>query len=584
MNKIKTLFLLLIIAISSANAQIITLNYNDFSSNDCDVFASPIPVQGILHETKVGDITKNASIGAIQLKYDYNNGGSNQKGSEFAITYYTFKKDYKYRVKITARSNNSYSEPAGIKCNFNPAGIDPSCNGVNFLNTNNGTFSIGNNWFQTVNGTSFTEYTFESDYLSNNQTSLGIGTFSLNNIGANSQWNQTIYIKKIEIIELPPPPSFSLSPSTLSLECGDTSQQTFTVTPANIPSGATVTYSWNHSGWTVVSSTATSKTLQPNSGTTLPSNVSVTPYINGVAQPTKTCTVSRAPFSPSLTILGSNTLCSTGNYSVNTSTGITVTEWSVSDPSIAAITTNGNQATLSPSGNGQVTLTATLENACGQSANITKNVFVGYPLATGNTLIWTGTRGVNPVSTTPDATYRFQVDQVPGAFSYTWVLPQGFSVLWGGSTTTTSTSIYITTSATPGTYNMYCKANNDCGSSWTNSLTINNGTGGGGNDCPPGVSPPCKPGGPNPLRLHPNPASETLTIEPSNNGAKGEKAQVARTIVYSYTLYDFNGTIVQQGTFTDKTTLDVSKLKKGRYILKTKTDDSEDESHHIVIN
>jgi hypothetical protein len=34
-----------------------------------------------------------------------------------------------------------------------------------------------------------------------------------------------------------PQPTFTLSPSTLSLPCGDTGSRTFTVTPANIPAG-----------------------------------------------------------------------------------------------------------------------------------------------------------------------------------------------------------------------------------------------------------------------------------------------------------------------------------------------------------
>jgi len=72
-------------------------------------------------------------------------------------------------------------------------------------------------------------------------------------------------------------PSFTLSPTSISLSCGDTSSRTFTVTPSNIPSGANVTYQWSHSGWSLVSSTDTSRTLQPNPGTSLPSNVSVTP-------------------------------------------------------------------------------------------------------------------------------------------------------------------------------------------------------------------------------------------------------------------------------------------------------------------
>ena len=58
-----------------------------------------------------------------------------------------------------------------------------------------------------------------------------------------------------------PPPSFSFTPTSLSLPCGDTSSRTFTVTPANIPSGASVTYQWSYSGWSQISSTSTSKTL-----------------------------------------------------------------------------------------------------------------------------------------------------------------------------------------------------------------------------------------------------------------------------------------------------------------------------------
>ena len=384
MYKLKTIILLLLIAISSANAQIITLNYNDFSSSDCDVFASQIPVQGILHETKVGDITKNSSVGAIQLKYEYNNGGSNQKGSEFAITHYTFKKDYKYRVKITARNNNSYSEPAGIKCNFNPSGIDFQCNGPNFLNSNNGTFSSNNNWFQIVNGTSFTEYTFESDYLSSAQTNLGIGTYSLNNIGQNSEWNQIIYIKKIEIIELPPPPSFSLSPSTLSLGCGDVGQRTFTVNPSNIPSGATVTYSWSHPGWTLISSTATTRTLQPSSSTALPSNVTVTPSINGVAQSSKTCTVSRAPFTDNTSsITGQTALCSTGTYTYNINNPSNHNiSWTLSNSNVANIISQTNSQVIvnvnNP--NGVFTINATVTNNCNQSVSKSLNCSIGAPI------------------------------------------------------------------------------------------------------------------------------------------------------------------------------------------------------------
>ena len=96
MNQIKFLFILLVLAATHSNAQIATLDYGFHSSSSCDVFSSMIPVQGIFHDTKVGDVTKNSTQGGLQLKYVYNNGGSNQKGTEYAISGITFKKDYKY--------------------------------------------------------------------------------------------------------------------------------------------------------------------------------------------------------------------------------------------------------------------------------------------------------------------------------------------------------------------------------------------------------------------------------------------------------------------------------------------------------
>ncbi len=142
MKKIKLLFVLLFLAITNSNAQLVTLDYSSFTSSNCDVFENFTTFQGILHQTKRGDIAKNSSQGGLELMYDYNSGGTNQKGSEFALSGMTFKKDYKYTIKITAKSNGNYSEPAGLKCNFNPSGIDPQCNGVNFVNQPNGTFGI----------------------------------------------------------------------------------------------------------------------------------------------------------------------------------------------------------------------------------------------------------------------------------------------------------------------------------------------------------------------------------------------------------------------------------------------------------
>ncbi|WP_019039450.1 T9SS type A sorting domain-containing protein [Psychroflexus tropicus] len=383
-------------------------------------------------------------------------------------------------------------------------------------------------------------------------------------------------------------PTFFLEPSSINIPCGNTSPQTFTVSNNSNLSG--VTYQWDvGSGWSGNIGSGNSITITPSSGNNLPSDISVTPVFNGEPVTTLDSFVNRAAYNPSSFISGSATLCSNPNYSVNNlESGETIIGWSVSDTAIASFDPRSpgrNQITLNANGSGAVTLTVTIQNACGQTADITRNVFVGFPAANGNTEIWAGTPGVNPVSTLPGATYKFEVEDVPGANSYTWVLPSGFNVLNGGSTTTTSTSIFVTTSSTPGTYTINCRANNPCGLSWTDNLTITNGSisgGGGSNNCPPGVSPPCAIIGPHPLSVSPNPASDFIEIGSRYESGKNKKLASFALEDHSYKLYDFNGKLIQKDNFINSTRVDVSRLNKGRYILITKTGDQV-KTHHIVI-
>lgn len=177
-----------------------------------------------------------------------------------------------------------------------------------------------------------------------------------------------------------PPPSFSLSPSTISLLCGDTNQRTFTVTPANIPAGANVSYSWSHLGWTLVSSTNTSITIQPNSGIILPSNITVTPSINSVTQATKTCTITRAPFTSTATIIGASSLCTSSNYAINGLLSGETILWSVSNNSIASLSNiTATSVTVNKIGNGTINLLATITNPCNQTAIVSKSINIGAP-------------------------------------------------------------------------------------------------------------------------------------------------------------------------------------------------------------
>lgn len=270
-------------------------------------------------------------------------------------------------------------------------------------------------------------------------------------------------------------------------------------------------------------------------------------------------------------ITGPSLICSSGTYILqNQPVGTNIT-WSSSNTNGLNINPTTGAATRLNNFNGEITITATINAACGPSS-LNRSIWVGNPGAGINTLIWTGTRGVNPVSTNPGATYIFNVDQVPNATSYTWVLPSGFSV-YGGSTTTTSTSIYITTSMTSGTYTLYCRANNACGSSWTNSLTINNSGSGGG--------------GPVPLVVYPNPASSSLIIQDESKGNEDFSESSAGNPEYvgefEIQLLDNNGRIRKTGkSFKRRLELNTTDIPDGQYILEIRTGTKTDYRHIII--
>ena len=274
-----------------------------------------------------------------------------------------------------------------------------------------------------------------------------------------------------------PPPSFSLSPTSLSLACSDTGLRTFTVTPANIPSGATVTYQWSTIGWNAIGSTSNSRTLQPASATNLPTNVSVTPYINGVAYPSMSCIVTRAAFTNSATLSGNSVICPGGNgvYSISgLGAGNTVT-WSSSNTAVATVS-GGTQSQVTVIGlsQGLVNLIATITNPCGQTAPpIIKTINIGAPVMPNGTIygeLWVRKSFYAQTLTFPT---------VLGATSYTWSIPPNGDFppncpATGAVSAKFSNNLQTITTATSsatasfgnclGDYDVTCTISNACGS------------------------------------------------------------------------------------------------------------------------
>ena len=273
-------------------------------------------------------------------------------------------------------------------------------------------------------------------------------------------------------------PNFVLNYTTLSIPCGDTSSRTFTLTNLSSSTGS-ILYNWNiGTGWTgVVNSNMSSITLTPINGNILPSNVSVTPIYNGVTQPYKVCSVTRAPFSNSATLAGNAVICP-GENSVYTISGLgvgnTVT-WSSSNNSVATVSGGTlSEVTVNGLSNGNVNLIATVTNSCGQTAPpIIKTINIGAPVMPNGTIygeLWVRKNFFPQTLTFP---------AVLGATSYTWTItpnedfppscPATGSVPAKFSNNL-QTIITTTPSATAsfgnclGTYNVTCTISNACGS------------------------------------------------------------------------------------------------------------------------
>ena len=251
-------------------------------------------------------------------------------------------------------------------------------------------------------------------------------------------------------------------------------------------------------------------------------------------------------------VSGPSLVCTTGQYSpTNLPAGIGLA-WSSSNPSGLSINPSTGVATRVNNFNGQVTVTATVSGG-GCNASVQQTVWVGNPPANIGTLIYpSGSRGIDPVTLGPASTYQFQGDYVPQATSFRWLLPPGFS-FYSGNTTS---SPFITTSATVGSYILYCAAANACGQSWTHSLGITISTGGGG----------CCPAAAVRLSAFPNPASSTMTVQLIDSLATGESQTPDQP--YRLTLVDRLGTPVFSAQPSGHSVqVPVSQLPAGVYYL-----------------
>jgi len=376
-----------------------------------------------------------------------------------------------------------------------------------------------------------------------------------------------------------PTPTFTLSPTSLSLGCNNTDPRNFSVTAANIPSGANVTYQWSAGGWVGNFSTTTNSiSLSPPSSTSLPSKVFVTPYIDGVAKPAISCTITRAPFTSLAFISGAESLCNTANYTMSgLATGQTV-QWSVSSSAAVSLTNaTSTSVTVNKIANGSVVLTAKILNPCGQTTTKTKTINIGPPHFLYNNMAGDN----NPLtgetisySVTPPVSYS----SLQWYFDYGGVISttaNGWQILTGQGTTA------ITAKAgNPGYAYVVCKATNSCGNS-TQYLPV----------LVRSLTDPCN-GGPFGFRIaFKNPIKESENIEatlrPIEDPCDSFVVKMSdENVKKEVQIYDLFGNLIYQSTFKNddfKINLSTQKIKKGTYFMNVLIDGFEKQQQTIIV-
>lgn len=230
---------------------------------------------------------------------------------------------------------------------------------------------------------------------------------------------------------------------------------TYSVTPV---AGAS-TYTWTlPSGW---SGTSTTNSISASAGT---SGGTITVVAsNGCGTSTAqtlTVTANVAPATPAA-ISGNTTVCqnSTNLYTVPAVAGATSYIWTLPAGWTGSSTSNTINVTAGASSG---TISVVASNSCGNSASsllvVNMNSVPSQPAAI-----------TGPANVCQSTTGTYTVAAVPGATSYNWTLPTG----WTGSST--SNSITATAGSAPG--NISVSVTNSCGTSPAQTLAVTSTTG-----------------------------------------------------------------------------------------------------------
>src|SRR5690606_25989073 len=209
---------------------------------------------------------------------------------------------------------------------------------------------------------------------------------------------------------------------------------------------------------------------------------------------------------------------------------------------------------VSSSSNGSVTLTATISSPSCGSKTLTKEVWVGNP----EDLSFDGIQGSPNISLNAVEQYQIPLEKVSSQYytNYYWsVFPT--DKLQIVSSHNYQSDVFIK-GINEGFAQVRFHAINPCGSTTSTYFVHVRSSNFYSN-----------------YSVYPNPTSDVLNIK-----SKKEKDKIDKDSFYE--IYSFEAKFIEKGLLGGNRSIDVSKYKKGRYILKIKVN-GKTETHHIII-
>ena len=395
-------------------------------------------------------------------------------------------------------------------------------------------------------------------------------------------------------------PEYILSPSSSSISCGQSSA-TFSVSDVHNSPGS-LEYHWNvGNGWKrngsiVHTFTTTTNNIDLEPYQFPPSNVSVTPYLDGVPYNTLTSVVHLSEFTTTNDILGQDAICSSGNYQLeNNLPNDYNVEWSIDNPFLASLVVNGQTVTIQAinNQNGPLVLSAKITNSCNQFVTITKTIYIGAPDVPVSLMHVLGGWDNVPAGTTS----QLHVNWIPDATAYKWTIQNinhtgtgtfPYFVNYGGNPNATtiiipnSTYIDIQWGTLKGEYVINCWAINNCaqtpiGHKIVNVFDSSN------NPCPPmgpiGINPIWDKTANIKIKVYPNPIGNndviyvnkidpSLGTGPCNNSDYYGKNVKTKNILNIIKIYDKKGKLLFEKAYQkDQIKIKDLHLKSDTYFL-----------------